>query len=399
MNLETVKTHFKNYNCCVIIPTYNNHNTLQRVLDGVLTFTDSIIVVNDGSTQETSDILNNYPQIDHLHKQKNTGKGTALKLGFKHAVAQGFDYAITLDSDGQHFPKDIPVFIEALVNSVEKNILLIGDRNMNEADVFAASAKGNRVSTYWVRAVTGLDLNDSQSGFRLYPIKAMASFNYLKSTKKFEFEVEAIVKSHWAGITIGHVPIHVLYDPSERVSHFRPFMDIARIVVLIIWFLLVRFFYIIPRDLFRKLKKKGLKRFLVEDFIQHHDSPKKKALSIALGVFLGLSPLWGFHTVIVLFLAVLFKLNKVIAFTFSNISLPPFIPFVLLCSMQTGNWILGKKTAYTLQDFTTQFNLLDHLETYIIGSLSLSVLAAISIGFIGYIVLSFFNQKKESIYG
>lgn len=399
MDLVTVKSHFKNYKCCVIIPTYNNQNTLQRVLDGVVKFTDAIIVVNDGSTQETSDILSKYPQIDHIKKPKNTGKGTALKAGFKHAVAQGFDYAITLDSDGQHFPKDIPVFIEALVAAEDKNLLLIGDRNMNEADVFAASAKGNRVSSYWVRAVTGLDLQDSQSGFRLYPIKAMASFKYLKSTKKFEFEVEAIVKSHWADITIGHVPIHVLYDEKERVSHFRPFMDIARIVVLIIWFLLVRLFYIIPRDFFRKLKKKGLKRFLVEDFFQHHDSPKKKALSIALGVFIGLSPLWGFHTVIVLFLAVVFKLNKVIAFAFSNISLPPFIPFVLLFSMQTGQWIMGKPSVYSMQDFTSQFNLLDHLETYIIGSLTLSVLAALTFGLLGYIILSFFNEKKENVYG
>ncbi|TYB74104.1 DUF2062 domain-containing protein [Bizionia saleffrena] len=399
MNLDTVKSHFKSYNCCVIIPTYNNQNTLKRVLDSVLNFTDSIIVVNDGSTQETSDILSKYPQIDHIKKPKNTGKGTALKTGFKHAVDQGFDYAITLDSDGQHFAKDIPVFIEALAAAENKNLLLIGDRNMNEANVFAASAKGNRISSYWVRAVTGLDLRDSQSGFRLYPVKAMAAFRYLKSTKKFEFEVEAIVKSHWAGISIGHVPIHVLYDENERVSHFRPFMDIARIVVLIIWFLLVRLFYITPRDFFRKLKKKGLKRFLIEDFLQHGDSPKKKAFSIALGVFIGLSPLWGFHTVIVLFLAVVFKLNKVIAFAFSNISLPPLIPFVLLISLQTGNWILGKRTAYSLQDFTTQLDLLDHLETYIIGSITLSLLAAISCGLLGYIVLSFFNQKKENVYG
>lgn len=399
MTLPEIQSRIKSFRCCVVLPTYNNEKTLERVLQGVLQYTQDIIVINDGSTDSTRAILLKYPQIIQRHQPQNVGKGSALKIGFKLAVDLGFDYAITLDTDGQHFPSDIPNFIEALEASENKNILMIGDRNMNTANVLARSAKGNRVSTYWMKAATGLKLQDSQSGFRLYPIKEMASIRFLKATKKFEFEIEVIVKSYWAGIAIVHVPIEVLYDLKERVSHFRPFMDIARMVVLYTWFLLVRLFYITPRNLIRKLKKKGLKRFFLDDFLGNRDAPKKKALSIVLGVFVGLSPLWGFHTVIVIFLAILLKLNKLIAFAFSNISIPPFIPFVLLLSLQTGNWVLGIKSHYTLAAIRDNFDLMLHLKSYLVGSLVLSTTSALVFGLLGYMFFILMHSKKVVTHG
>lgn len=399
MELTDIKTKLKAYHCCVVLPTYNNPKTLKKVLDGVLVYTSEIIVVNDGSTDTTTDILKEYPQIITLHQPKNVGKGHALKTGFRYAVSLGYEYAITLDTDGQHFPEDILNFIAALDASENKNILIIGDRNMNEADVLARSAKGNRVSTYWMKAATGLKLNDSQSGFRLYPIKQMNRIHFMNATKKFEFEIEAIVKSYWAGIDVVHVPIQVLYDMKERVSHFRPFMDITRMVILYIWFLLVRLFVIMPRDAYRSFRKKGLKRFLMEDIFRNHDSPKKKALSVALGVFIGLSPLWGFHTVIVLFCALAMNLNKVIAFTCSNISLPPFIPFVLLISLQTGNWVLGIETHYELDTILKNFDILENLKAYLIGSITLSTSSALVFGVLSYMLFSIFDKKTRVIYG
>ena len=385
---------FKQYNCCVLIPTYNNYKTLKRVLDGVLEYTEAIVLVNDGSTDATSQILSNFPQIEQIHIDKNQGKGSALKKGFNHAVALGYDYAITLDSDGQHFPSDIPVFINALEASENKNVLLIGDRNMNEAEVLAQSRKGNKVSSFWVRAVTDLELHDTQSGFRLYPIKQLQELSFFRNTKKFEFEVEVLVKAHWAGVSVQNVPIHVLYDLKERVSHFRPFMDIARITVLIIWFLIVKYFYVRPRDFFRKLKKKGFRRFLHEEILGSDDSPEKKALSVALGLFIGLSPLWGFHTIIVIFLAIVLKLNKVIAFAFSNISLPPFIPFVFLASLTTGYWFLGEDSDVTLASVTDNFEVITSLKAYLVGSIILSFGAAVILGSLSYVCFYLFDTKK-----
>ena len=399
MTLTEIQSLIESFRCCVVLPTYNNEKTLERVLNGVLKYTTDVIIINDGSTDSTREILLNYPQTIQIHLPQNVGKGNALKTAFEHAVNLGFVYAITLDTDGQHFPSDIPNFIEALQASENKSILMIGNRNMNNADVLARSAKGNRVSTFWMKAATGLELQDSQSGFRLYPIKDMASIKFMKATKKFEFEIEVIVKSYWAGIEVIHVPIKILYDLDERVSHFRPFMDIARMVVLYTWFLLVRLFYITPRNFFRKLKKKGLKRFFFEDFLRNQDSPKKKALSIALGVFLGLSPLWGFHTVIVIFLAILLRLNKLIAFAFSNISFPPFIPFVLLMSLQTGNWVLGIESHYTLEGIRENFDLMLHLEAYLVGSLVLSTTFALIFGLLGYMFFLIIDSKNVLSHG
>ncbi len=375
--------------------TYNNEITLPKILDGVLTYTEAIILVNDGSTDLTEELLVNYQTITILHLPKNKGKGNALKKGFKKALEMGYERAITLDTDGQHFPDDLPAFITALEKSEDKNLFIIGDRNMNEADVLATSAKGNRVSGFWVRSVTGLQLTDTQSGFRLYPIKALQKIRFLRWTSKFEFETEVIVRSHWRGIRVMNIPIKVLY-PKDRVSHFRPFMDITRIVVLIIGFLIVKGFYIIPRDFFRQLKKKGFKKFFVEDFLGSGDSSKKKALSIALGVFLGLSPLWGFHTVIVIFLAIFFRLNKVIAFAFSNISLPPFIPFVLWASVRTGNFVLGESSSFSMAELS-DFDAIKHLESYLVGSIVLSVTSAIVFGIVGYLMLKLFEPNKQVV--
>ena len=397
MSENNIQLKIKQLRCCVILPTYNNELTLCRVIDGVLNYTNNIIVINDGSTDNTSLLLENYPNIEIIHKPKNTGKGSTLKMGFQRSTSLGFEYAITLDTDGQHYPDDIPNFVNSLYESLNKNILIIGDRNMNNADVFAQSAKGNRVSTFWMYTTTGLRLNDSQSGFRLYPVKEMHTIRFLNSTKKFEFEIEAIVKSFWSGIDIKHVPINVLYDPEERVSHFRPFRDISRMVVLYTWFLLVRVFYITPRNLFRKFKKKGFKRFIVEDLIRHQDSSKKKALSIALGVFIGLLPLWGFQTIIVLFLALLFRLNKVISFSFSNISFPPLIPFVILISFKVGDLFFGTETYYSIDSIKENFQLTNHLKTYLVGSVIFSTLAAFAFGLLGYLVFSISDKKNTDV--
>ena len=394
--MAEVKELFEKFKCCVVIPTFNNDGTLRRILDGVLEFTNSVFVINDGSTDRTKEILCAYPQLTTIHLDNNKGKGNALKLGLKAAIDEGYEYAITLDSDGQHFPADIPLFLKALANASDKNVMIIGDRNMNEAEVLSSSAKGNRVSSFWVHAATGLRLKDSQSGFRLYPLNCIKQLNFYNWTRKFEFEVEAIIKSYWAGVHIQHVPIQILYNLSERVTHFRPFMDIARIVVLITWFLIMRLCYIIPRDFFRKLREKGLGKFLREDLLQSGDSPRKKALSIALGVFIGLSPFWGLHTVLVISLAVVLRLNKVIAFTFSNISLPPFIPLVIFLSTYIGNFVLGQNSYFSFEEISSNFNLIRELETYFVGSLVLSTLGAVVFGLIGFGIL-YYREKNTNL--
>ena len=392
MDQKLLSEKFKTLKCCVIIPTYNNYKTLQQVIEGVLGYTEDVIVVNDGSTDSTSEILIQFPQIQQIQLLKNKGKGNALRQGFKLADSLGYHYAISIDSDGQHFPKDIPVFIEALENEENKEILLIGSRNMTQQGVPKKSSFGNKFSNFWFWVETGTRLQDTQSGFRLYPLFAMKKLRFY--TKKFEFEIEAIVKAAWSGIEVKNIPIQIHYEQEDRVSHFRPFKDFTRIRILNTWFVFVTFLYIKPRNLFRKLKKKGFKRFIMEDLLGSDDSAEKKAFSIALGLFIGLSPLWGFHTVVVIFLALLFNLNKVIAFAFSNISIPPFIPLILYFSLKLGSWLLGESFVLSMSEIDPSIELVKYLKSYIVGSLVLSVTVAITCGLVSYLFLILFERKK-----
>lgn len=392
MDQKLLSEKFKRLKCCVIIPTYNNYKTLQHIIEGVLVYTEDVIVVNDGSTDVTAEVLENFPQIQQINLLQNKGKGNALRQGFKHADSLGYRYAITIDSDGQHFPEDIPAFIEALEKEENKEVLFIGSRNMTQHGVPKKSSFGNKFSNFWFWVETGIRLQDTQSGFRLYPIFAMKKLKFY--TRKFEFEIEAIVKAAWSGIKVKNIPIKIHYELEDRVSHFRPFKDFTRISILNTWFVLVTFLYIKPRNLFRKLKKKGFKRFIMEDLLGSDDSAEKKAFSIALGVLIGLSPLWGFHTVVVIFLALLFNLNKVIAFAFSNVSLPPFIPLILYFSLKLGSWLLGESFVLTVSEIDPSIELVKYLKSYIVGSLVLSVTAAIACGFASYLFLTLFERKK-----
>lgn len=215
---------------CVLIPTYNNAKSLQQVIDSVLIYCPNVCVVNDGSTDETSEILNTYSdKIIVLTHDKNYGKGYAIKTGFNAIRNKGFRYTITLDSDGQHFAEDIPIFI----TFIEKNpdTLLIGSRNFNQPHIKRGSLFANKFSNFWIFIQTWYHLPDTQSGFRLYPLKKMKKISPF--CHRYEAEIELLVRSAWKGIRLMPIPIQVFYPKKEeRVSHFRPKRDFLRISLL-----------------------------------------------------------------------------------------------------------------------------------------------------------------------
>jgi glycosyltransferase involved in cell wall biosynthesis len=375
---------------CVIVPTYNNHKTLARVLDSVLEYTANVIIVNDGSTDSTSEILKGYPNLTQIHFSKNSGKGLALRMGFQKAINLGYDYAITIDSDGQHYASDIPFFIDEVANNGEA--LLIGSRNMTHENVPKKSSFGNKFSNFWYWFETNKKLTDTQSGFRIYPLKSIPT-NYF--TNKFEFEIEVIVRSAWKEIPVKNIPINILYDPNERVSHFRPFKDFTRISILNTFLVIIALIYIKPRDFFRSLKKKGFKQFLLENILHNQDSNAKKSLSIALGVFVGISPFWGFQTAIVLLLAVAFRLNKVISFAFSNISFPPLIPFVILGSLKIGSYFISTGKPLILNTSMSFSDIKNNIGQYLVGSFILATIMAMLLGLSGFFVLTILSTYKN----
>jgi glycosyltransferase involved in cell wall biosynthesis len=215
---------------CVIIPTYNNAGTILQVLDRVMNQSLDIIVVNDGSTDATEQLLSSLSsRITIVGYKQNHGKGYALKYGFNEALKRGYLFAITLDSDGQHYPEDIPLFLKA--HKANPDALIIGDRGMSHDNMPKGSTFANRFSNFWFYVQTGQHLSDTQTGFRLYPLRRMRYSRFI--TSRYEAELELLVFSAWSGVQLIPVGIRVYYPPAEqRVTHFRPFADFARISIL-----------------------------------------------------------------------------------------------------------------------------------------------------------------------
>lgn len=239
---------------CVIIPTYNNAETLESVIKGVSQYVKHIIVVDDGSTDNTAERLKHCPvEIDVVSHRANRGKGCALLSGFKRAKEQGFTHAITIDSDGQHDPADLPKFLEAIM--YHSYSIIVGNRfdpslftgenvqNMNGQSKFA-----NKFSNFWFRMQTGIKLADTQTGYRAYPLNRLKGLKWI--TSRYEAELELLVYAAWNGVSIEQIPVKVFYPSAEeRVSHFRPVADFARISLLNTFLTFGSIVYAWPRKL------------------------------------------------------------------------------------------------------------------------------------------------------
>ena len=242
---------------CIIIPTYNNNTTLASVVERSLAVCADVIVVNDGSTDNTTDVLSAISGITVVSYSPNRGKGYALCEGFCKAKAMGFDYAITLDADGQHYPEDVPNLLATFDEEFEKNngkVLVVGSRNLNADGMPSANTFANKFSNFWFAVQTAQRLPDTQTGFRIYPLHHLPKLSLI--TSRYESELELLVFSAWRNVRIVPSPVRVYYPPAEeRVSHFRPFADFARISVLNTFLCIAALLYGYPSMLIRRMFK------------------------------------------------------------------------------------------------------------------------------------------------
>ncbi|MBS1742018.1 MAG: DUF2062 domain-containing protein [Bacteroidetes bacterium] len=391
-NSAAIQDRFETLKACVIIPTYNNAGTLAAVINDVAAYTKHILVVNDGSTDNTSEIVQNFPFVRYIGYEKNVGKGWALRKGFAYAINKGYHYGITIDSDGQHFAKDLPTFIERMEKHPGE--LIIGARNMDQASVPGKSSFGNKFSNFWFKVETGISSPDTQSGYRAYPLQLLKGTRYI--TRKYEFEIEVLVKAAWKGIRIDSVPVSVYYAPKEtRVSHFRPFKDFSRISILNTFLVIITIFYIRPRNLLRMLfNKKKLNDFVRMHLLAPHESDVLKANSVAFGAFMGIVPIWGFQLLVAIPTAIFLRLNKALVILAAHISIPPMIPVILFVSYKTGALWMGDHAGHiefnkniTLESVRT------NLTQYIYGSITLAIVAAIICWITTIAILKLFKRK------
>ncbi|MDR1331496.1 MAG: glycosyltransferase [Tannerella sp.] len=227
---STVADGMKRAGVCVVIPTYNNERFLSGVLDTVLQYAPSVIVVNDGSTDGTEETLARYrTRVEVVSYSPNRGKGHALRRGFDRAEELGFTYALTMDSDGQHDARDIPKFADAL--RAHPDSMVIGCRNLKQENMPGKNTFANRFSNFWFAVETGIRLPDTQTGFRLYPLSRMKGLRPFSS--RYDAELELLIRSAWRNIPLHPIHVCVKYLPEgERVTHFRSGVDFMRISIV-----------------------------------------------------------------------------------------------------------------------------------------------------------------------
>lgn len=278
-NKKDIKATMRRLKVCVLIPTYNNAGTLGRVLEDVLGYADGVIVVNDGSTDSTPLILKDFQDraIIVTH-DRNRGKGSALKTGFRQAAELGYDYAVTIDSDGQHYAEDIPKFVQAIAEN--PGALVVGERDLSKVDINGKSAFANKFSNFWFCVQTGRRLKDTQTGYRAYPLHKLHGQGLL--TSRYEAELELLVFAAWNGVKIVSIPIRVYYPPqAERVSHFKPGLDFTRISVLNTVLCVAAIVYGLPARLIASLRNKSFFASEIRAFT--HSKGQRREAALTLG--------------------------------------------------------------------------------------------------------------------
>ncbi|MEZ4267118.1 MAG: glycosyltransferase family 2 protein [Myxococcota bacterium] len=213
---------------CALIPCLDSAATVGEVIRRTRAYLGTVIVVDDGSIDDSVAVAEaaGATVVRHAH---NRGKGAALLTGLAAARDLGYSHAVALDADGQHDPADIPKLTAEA--TAHPDALIIGSRDFSVPNVPKGSRFGRSFSNFWVALETGRRLSDTQSGYRVYPVALTLALDLAPS--RFQWEVEIIVRSAWAGLDVRDVPVTVYYaPPDERTSHFRGVVDSARLSVM-----------------------------------------------------------------------------------------------------------------------------------------------------------------------
>lgn len=230
-----------------VIPAYNEAATVRDVTLRAREQLANVIVVDDGSVDGTAQVLSGL-DVTVLHNKTNCGKAASLCYGFEYALDRGAVGVVTLDADGQHAPEDIPSFVRQAFH--EPNILLLGVREPQERRRSCWRYLANRIADFWISWAAGRWIEDSQSGFRLYPSTLLRSVTLPHDkARSFVYESEILIESASQGFDCRTIPVTVRARTGQSPSHFRPLSDIAGITKMVGWRLLRRGMY--PKGLYR----------------------------------------------------------------------------------------------------------------------------------------------------
>jgi len=251
---ESIQAQSKTLAYGFVIPNYNHHLVIKDTIQSLVTFGLPIILVDDGSNDETQQVLadidNNFHQVTLIRRETNGGKGAAVQTGLAAAYQAGWSHALQVDADGQHDLNDVDRMLKL---SLENPKELLSGQPVYDDSISKGRYYGRFITHFWVYIETlSTDIKDSMCGFRVYPL---AAYNQLtKSSRlgnKMDFDIEVMVKMHWQGVPMRFVKTKVLY-PENGVSHFNVFDDNV-LISLMHTRLFFGMLWRLPKLLFRKL--------------------------------------------------------------------------------------------------------------------------------------------------
>lgn len=377
----------------IVIPTYNNRRTLRQVAKEALTVGVDVLVVNDGSTDGGPGLLASLA-LSRLDLPVNQGKGAAILAAAAWAEERGYTHLITLDADGQHAPREAARFIEAI--QANPWSIVVGTRDFASIHAPRLSRFGRHFSNFWLKLAAGASVPDSQSGFRAYPTAALRQIPC--TTRRYDFEVEILVRAAWAGLRLASVEVSTCYQPAEgRVSHFRLLRDNLRISRAYAR-CVTRNFIPWPHKKLgpaaageEQLSFRHLGRSL-RILLRENSSPREIATASMLGIFLGTLPLLACHSVVIVFCATRLRLNRLMALNISHLCAPPLVPAL---AIEAGYYLRHGR-------FLTQFNLHtlayqahQRLLDYLIGSLLVGPVLAMAIGLVAYSIALLYQRSSS----
>ncbi len=378
-----------------IVPTYNNAAAIRDVLVGLWREVSDIIVVVDGSTDETTAIVNDLKRdsrgaqtLTVMEFARNRGKGAALREGFAKALSIGFTHAITVDADGQHVPADVHDFMEKIREFPDT--LWIGDRIIpyKNSKQPLRSRAGRVFGAFWYHFFTDNKIRDTQCGFRAYPLSRISDLGCRGDG--YDYEQELLIRAAWNGVPVRSVPVHLYYPPREKtVSHFRPFKDFMRIFRVNSIAALTKIF--LPWRAMG-IAGRGWKHNLAFIF-KNAASPHIASRSVAMGVFVGILPIYGFQVAFLTAMTPVLRLNWPLAFLGANVSCAPLLPLVIAAGIAVG------KKVVPLLPFTPPSILWAHAFAkggieWFVGSIVIAVCAGIAVYGLSYPVFRILRKDK-----
>ena len=246
----------KDMKMCIIVPSYNAATTLSSLLEALVSLYPCVVIVDDGSEDETALIARDFHRhgVVLLQHPVNRGKGAALRTGFNWAIEQGFEAVITLDSDLQHSHDDLP----GLLNIFNRDHLdlLIGTRLLTIKEMPRIRRIGNRFSSWIASRFCHQPIYDSQCGYRIYRLTTCKSILQALTLERFDAETEVIIRIAFDRLRIGFAPITVIYPTDEmHKTYYRPFWDTNLIFQFYVKEFCKRRFTHLGREDTKKLKK------------------------------------------------------------------------------------------------------------------------------------------------